>query len=512
MRTLLEHGALAGVALAAFTLGCESKRETIIYPEKCDAVCEEVKRRAHDWDLLVLVPGLWKFYDDFAANLAPPPECAGDRTELGGLKPLWRRTLGADITIGPGEFGSAYVSRNPLSVRPGLAAVGLADILWLIDTDGGTPLHAWSLPIDQPFAALTPDAGAVWMSQDWFPAAFDLNDIHKTGPSKTFSYFAYFDSQPRDGGWQAIGSWEFHSPSLGPDGTLFWSSETGDLRAHRPNGELKWATRGAGGYSFANADGTSFWTSFDGPVALSFEDGHRLWTGERWPEFKYGQIIEIERPGERDQLTYAWTNDTGSRTFITQYWTTQGAIRWVREFPASDDVHLSGTDSLYGPHAALSSDGGTLFLTVSYRGGGREGATIYALEGASGATRWTTELASPPIQIRGGPVPGPSNDAVFFTGSDCRLYRLDRDGKIDGWYHLAGRPYGYPPQLFDGILYVIVWVSNGLKDGERVCPGDTGKAAEYGCLTPYPPDCRPCIEGASPIDNGLYFLYAFDVR
>ena len=129
-----------------------------------------------------------------------------------------------------------------------------------------------------------------------------------------------------------------------------------------------------------------------------------------------------------------------------------------------------------------------------------------------------TEERLPSSAVVGGPVASKSKQGgVYVASANCKLYELDRAGKIRRWYQLGGIPADFPgdtPQFVDGILYVLVAIPNWSKlvDGPSdVCVKDDPRLEieRYECPSaPYQGSgfgCNYCI-------TIVYWIYAFKME
>ena len=525
---------------------------------ECDAQCQERRERDIRFgnvDYVVESPGFWRFYDDFASRLSRPPECGTGPEGFGQLKPLWRRTMPAF----PSFTHRLVESRNSLSVARGRVAVSLAMLMWVLDADSGTPLHAWQgdRDFEEEFAALS-GGDMLWGWTSSGPVLIDILNVDRDwGPQIPFSWRRHM---PRDGGSIVIDLGIYPQPAIGPDGTLYWTSQTGQTRAmstsrhvvfepklfgrwetwarnealgpvqpveqhlvahFRAEAHIKWEKNLGGGPRVVDEEGTVY---LNGPGAAVRPDSSFKWRAEPLPQFDagYGSALEVERPAKRSYWPVVWFNGSSiGNTYLAAHSLQDGSIIWHQRVDGLNVTSSSSTRSL----SAQGPDG-TLYVTSSRTSplGEPTVGSVRAFAGDTGAALWQVDMPQaegfdgsigvrPDSDILGGPVPSPDGDGVYVASQNCKLYHVARDGGIDAWYQLAGRPIGHTPQLVDGVLYLVVSApapTDPNVEGREPCVPEiqsvsarVAAAKRYDCFAPM--FCGRCL------GDRLNYVYAFRV-
>ncbi len=335
------------------------------------------------------------------------------------------------------------------------------------------------------------------------------------------------------------------SPAVAPDGTFYWRSlsrtysmatgrhlEVGlerqpafgskshgqvDLAVETKDvmhADVKWAKKVlVGDRGVVGDDGTVYWGS---GTALN-PDSTIKWQARppnSWTRFS-GGTTELERAAKRWYWPMLWreTTDQGGftgREVYVAHSLVDGSPLWSQIIPriGTADTIYSGSFSAQGPDGTLylatrPYDSPTPNLSHGYieaRDGGT-GDLMWQLEFPSAEGRPSTESS----RIRGGPVPAPNGDGVYVASDNCKLYHLNRDGQVVGWFRMAGQPVDDILQLADGILYVVTEAKRNLDGGrETWCALFQPDSVErYDCFYP---ECGPCVR-----DGSLVYLYAFKV-
>ena len=189
-------------------------------------------------------------------------------------------------------------------------------------------------------------------------------------------------------------------PAIGPDGSVYCIVNTVGLVALSSDGKFKWS----------NGDNVGSWYGWPTPSVL--KDGAVIIAGEA-----YASGVIAYNP--------------------------DGTKKWER-------LDL-GRPPGYLPGVAVSADEKTIYTA-------REGATMYALNADTGATKWSSDITS------GEPLDGSpavsSNGVIYMMGDSGNLYAMSElDGSLLWQYKLNTHAFYWGPQSpalsQDGTLYVV---------------------------------------------------------
>jgi len=204
-------------------------------------------------------------------------------------------------------------------------------------------------------------------------------------------------------------------PTVGPDGTIYvcttnlTSGVLGKLVALKPDGTVKWSTL------LTNSANVNVWTSTS-PV--------------------------LDQDGN---LYVAWAHDRDFRSLTCISFDAAGTVRWHFE----PNIELE-----YASHQEPVLANGTLYAALDtsfYIGNPTHRASIFALDPASGKSRW--HWRSPNLDtFFDGPAVGPDG-AIYHAsssnglrGADGWLYRIWPDGTLD-WSVDIGPGVNNPPAV-----------------------------------------------------------------
>jgi outer membrane protein assembly factor BamB len=228
------------------------------------------------------------------------------------------------------------------------------------------------------------------------------------------------------------------SPAIGPDGSIHIHID-GKVIAVRPNGSLKWesSTTVLGNYNYSSpvigSDGTIYVGSVDKKIYAIASNGTKKWT------FQTGNYIDCSAAigsdgtiymGSGDKKLYA-LNPNGT---LKWSYTTGGYIDSSPAIGADGTIYIGSADNkLY----AISSTGtlkwtfstyGPIHATAAIRNDGviyipSTDGNLYAV-GSNGSKKWSFAMgyvidASPSI----------GEDGTIYIGSkDCKIYAIDGPG------------------------------------------------------------------------------------
>lgn len=490
-------------------------------------VCGD-ETRCHSWftirltsrDLLQRAPRLWRFHEDFAQGLSDP-SCTRAASGDAGFLLKWRRPLIPALApeYYPAQRQSHY--QDSVAISGNRIAINAGATLWLLDADTGLPTNMFigadgiliSRALNDqynpyfessvPVVAFAGDGGLLWTAGILTPLLLDLGAIDVVkGPLVVLSWEA--DHPFRQGQTTGPGWWDA-TAAVGSDGTLFWRNYGSHIRALEPSGNVRWEAFNSGGWPILDGD-RIYWQSE--PIGLRQSDGGVVWTaqtpaGQRWPSGfitdartgPLGSVIPVLRPGIRTLSAHR----------------RDGTMIWAVDAGYYND----GINSDYFSTAEDSS--GTLYAARVERvvGGGGE---IGAVEGRNAFANGDFKWRLLPTRPDGGsvfpdvPVASQRGEGIYFTGSDCLLYAVDKNGVIRGTLPLGAPAMGVNPHLVDGVLYVLTSLPMApilANDGALYPDGDAHDIIErYGCPLAHGSLCPP-INGAA---ERVLFLNAIQVE
>jgi outer membrane protein assembly factor BamB len=219
----------------------------------------------------------------------------------------------------------------------------------------------------------------------------------------------------------AIASAVDSSPALAADGTIYFGTFDGKLRALTPDGARKWVFRTGREIHSSPAigtDGTVYFGSRDQKLYAVQGDGKKAW------EFVTGGWVDSSPALGSDGTVYCGSWD---RSFYAIQ--PNGAKKW--QFNTEGEITSS---------AAIDTDGAVYFGSYDKK--------LYALD-ASGAKKWEfatqgAVISSPALDSRG----------IYFTSVDGFLYALNPDGSLRWKLHTGGVYDSSPVVGPDGTIFV----------------------------------------------------------
>lgn len=354
------------------------------------------------------------------------------------------------------------------------------------------------------------------MVPDNTPAGYIVGNLSLPGPSDPII----------DPGQIGQKLWEFTaggsvsgSPSLGQDGTVYFTAEDSTLYAlDGRNGTLKWQFNNENNAAFPPAiadDGTVFFGHDSGQLhALNPTTGASSWSDDAFgavynsPAIGANNLVLI---GADDFSINAYDGSTGDFLWFIP---TLGNVTATPAIGSNNRAYVGGDDNLFyaidisteevvwefqtgGPilsSAAIGGDG-TIYV-------GSSDNSVYALHPATGTPIWEfvtgdAVISSPIIGLDG---------AIYIGSSDGNVYALDGDTGELVWEHSTGGAVESSAVIGDdGILYI------GSSDGNlyAINSEDGGLEWEFstgGAITSAPvigPNAEVYFGSA---DNKLYAL------
>lgn len=491
------------VALALFA-GC------VELASELDAECEprclnENTLKSGANDLLFTSPGIWRFFDDYAQTLTPACGEFDGGQSVPELVPLWRHVINPEVATVPPPKSGRIGKRGAIAAHSnGKVAVSIGGTVWLFDGATGKPEHALLAATVSPtfnrgrldfdpvgVAAFTPDGGGLWVKAANHPALLDLAVWDRRhGPNVTVAWRANHPGDPWDDGSQAVGA----------DGTLYWRSTSGAVRALDTDGGVRWELSGLGGTPRVDANDFIFWSDAAPARGFASSDGREVWRPQSLAQWNTSELTNSENAAGNSLIPVKHQTNTRGELSLHRL---DGTIAAVFEFGVDGGLGFV-PDSTAQSHDTLFSA-----LHESPAGAG----LIEAFAQSSRVKKWSTQLSP----LATDPMAG-ANDALFVATIDCRISMLDGRGIVTKSHRMAGRPTGDLLQLQNGILYVLTEIDVGLSGEERVFPGqftvpreDGGVSSidDYECFSSEPFLCGQPIVGANPL---LFMLYAFKVE
>ncbi len=266
-------------------------------------------------------------------------------------------------------------------------------------------------------------------------------------------------------------------PAIGPDGTIVFGSNDGNVYAVAPDGSQKWAVK-TGGMINASAavasDGTIYIGSMDGKLYALSADGAIIWSfrtrgrvlstptlgsdGTIYVGSSDGALYALDTGGNTQWIyTADGSMESGPVVGIdgTIYaGSARGGFHAVK--PNGQNHWIFTTDSPVRSHPALGADGTIYF--------GDEDGKVYAVD-QTGSLKWifTTGYA-----VYASPVVG-SDGTVFVGSGDWNLYAISPDGEKKWAFEADGGIYSSPALGADGSIFF------GCEDGKVYAVSDNGK-------------------------------------
>jgi outer membrane protein assembly factor BamB len=324
-----------------------------------------------------------------------------------GLAPYSSPALGPDgsIYIGTGGDGTVPPAHRLISISP------QGKTNWIFTTGGSIPgspaigsdgtIYIGSA--DRRLYSISPGGATNWAvnlgGQVLSSPALGVDGTIYVGAISNY-YIMLFSLRP-DGStnWifnmggvstASLGSAQFSSPGIGPDGTIYVGSQDRNVYSISPLGKTNWM------FAMANVTYSSPAIANDGTIYIGSDDGNLYAldrNGTRKWNFKTGNFVESSPAVAADGTVYIGSLDGFFRAFDAT-----GHGKWAQ---APGRISAS---------PAICADGSV--LVTSFNGG------MYAY-GPSGATLWAF-IASP--TMFSSPVVS-SNGTIYIT-SGTKLYSL----------------------------------------------------------------------------------------
>jgi PKD repeat protein len=219
--------------------------------------------------------------------------------------------------------------------------------------------------------------------------------------------------------------YNYGSPAIGADGTIYTGSYDHGIWALNPDGTLKWnITKGGQIISSPaiGADGTLYLGSKNANLTALNPDGTTKWSYIAGGQITGSPAIGTDGTiyvGCRDNKFYA-INPDGT---LKWYYTTGGMI-----IPS-------------GGSPALGSDGTIYFGSNDFK--------LYALN-TDGTLKWAYNTGN---WIYGSPAIG-SDGTVYVGSNNAKLYAINSDGTLKWTYSTGSTIYGSPAIATDGTIYI----------------------------------------------------------
>ena len=280
------------------------------------------------------------------------------------------------------------------------------------------------------------------------------------------------------------------SPRPTPDGgTVLIPSDTGELHAVRPDGEVRWtvetgAARSLGFHGTPTVvDGTAYIGGYDGSMyAYDVETGERVWKTSNWR--LHGAIAIGSSPAYDDGVVYV----------VAEYnypWQAPSGTMWALD--AATGRPLWHDSRLWGmPHPSTAIDPATERLVT-----GSNDGVCYAWEFPSLEFAWSSETGA---EIKGTI---PTYDGGAFVGSwDGRFYRFDLVDGTEEWSFEIGRNVMSNPGIDPdaGVVYVG-------SDDNRVYALDTDTGEEL-----WSSNVRGTVIGSLSVTDGTVLVGSYDTH
>jgi outer membrane protein assembly factor BamB/subtilisin family serine protease len=250
-----------------------------------------------------------------------------------------------------------------------------------------------------------------------------LGDVLGTTATLTSGVYAI---NPADGArkWRfATRGYNYGSPAVAADGTIYAKCSDGNLYAINPDGTEKWHY--AAGTSLYNSpvigsDGTIYITSFDANLHAIDPDGTRKWI------YPFG-VGSYATPAIGADGTLYFANYLGRFYAVKP----DGTDRWAFDVPEA----VSGS-AIVGPD-------GTIYF-------GSYDRNVYALDGATGKKKWSYLCEG---QIRAA-APALGADGTLYIGDITgKAYAIDAQGKLLRTYSSSYGIYSSPVIVGGRLLF-----------------------------------------------------------
>ena len=305
------------------------------------------------------------------------------------------------------------------------------------------------------------------------------------------------------------------SPIVGPDGTIYFSSENDTLYAVNPDGTKKWAIR-----IYETSTKSSPAIAIDSTIYIGTDDGTLVAYGYngnvKWEYGASGSIISSPAIGAEGAVYFGSTDDTLYSV------NPDGSLKWrygtgndILSSPAiSPDgiVYVGSNDhklyainpdgsldwSVNSPAEIMSSPAVDISTGVIYVGSSN--GKLYAVN-PNGTIGWTYTTGD---TITSSPAIG-ADGAIFFGSYDGKVYGLNSDGDLIWSYETDGKVRSSPVIDARGYVYI------GSDDATLYCFDGSDGTVVWSGVTGDKVTSSPAISANSTVYVGSYDgrLYAF---
>jgi outer membrane protein assembly factor BamB/subtilisin family serine protease len=298
------------------------------------------------------------------------------------------------LALNDADWQFAASSTGYISSSPGVAADGT---LYVFDDLGY-------------LFAVNPDGTQKWRTSSTAITGYSYECTPLVGPDGTIYCVDYVNTvspgyiyalNPADGSrkWRFATGYNYGSPALAADGTLYAKSNDGYLYALNSDGTQKWrypCSVASYNSPVIGTDGTIYITGFDTNLHAINPDGTRKWV------FPFG-VIAYATPAIGADGTLYFANYLGRFYAVSP----EGVERW--HFDASD---LISGSAIVGPD-------GTVYF-------GSYDRYLYALDGATGAKKWAHLCDE---QVRAGAPVLAADGTVYVADYSGMVHAVDSAGK-----------------------------------------------------------------------------------
>ena len=304
------------------------------------------------------------------------------------------------------------------------------------------------------------------------------------------------------------------SPIVGPDGTIYFSSENDTLYAVNTDGTKKWAN------AINSSTKSSPAIAIDSTIYIGTDDGMLVAYGYngnvKWEYGASGSIISSPAIGTDGAVYFGSTNDTlySVNADGTLKWTfsTDGPIYSSPAISPDGIVYIGSNDhnlyaihpdgsldwSVNSPAEIMSSPAVDISTGVIYVGSSN--GKLYAVN-PNGTIGWTYTTGD---TITSSPAIG-ADGAIFFGSYDGKVYGLNSDGDLIWSYETDGKVRSSPVIDARGYVYI------GSDDATLYCFDGSDGTVVWSGVTGDKVTSSPAISANSTVYVGSYDgrLYAF---